>query len=327
MDIFQKYSGYPIAAFSVKGFFLVSGILVTNSLFRHENLVNYSISRFLRIFPALSGVVLFTAVILGPITSTLDLQKYFKSEGVYQYIFAQLTFRTWGSTNSSFFNLPGVFENNTYPGAVNASLWSLTPEIYAYILLALAYYIFLKNKTAITFAAGVVILDSMSQDRIIFTSLPKGVLDFSDLPFFFATGVLIAVYKDKIFLNTKYLLCLAVLSILLRNDLIGTQIKILFVLLLLLTIFLQKWPRFLTPKVDLSYGVFLYGFPVSQLITYKFPNLNNFILYFMFVTIVTLTMAYFSAKWIEKPFMQQSRIFEDKVNQFTKYFKNLRGKS
>ena len=313
MDVFQKYTGYPIAAFSVKGFFLVSGILVTASLINTRSTLQYGVSRFFRIFPALFGVVFFTALILGPLVSRFGIGEYFKSPDVYKYMFGQLSFRTWASTNEAFFQLPGVFENNPYPSAVNASLWSLTPEVYAYILLAVLYVIFLRNRTAIAVIAGIVIIDSMAQSRILLTTLPKGVLDFSDLPFFFAVGVLLALFKEKIYLNGTFILSLGVLAILLRNELTGTQLKLLFALLTLLFVFLRKWPAGLRPRRDISFGVFLYGFPISQLIAFKLPDLQSFTTYFILVCILTFFMAYFSSRFIEKPSMQLGKRITKKL--------------
>jgi peptidoglycan/LPS O-acetylase OafA/YrhL len=314
MDVFQKYTGYPIAAFSVKGFFLVSGILVTSSLLATGSVLNYIVFRFFRIFPALFGVVVFSAFVIGPYVTTLGIFEYFRTSGVYQYVLGQLTFRTWASTNQSFFQLPGVFGDNRYPNAVNASLWSLTPEVYAYILLAVLFVVFLRSRNAIAVIAGLVIIDSMAQTRLIFTSLPKGVLDFSDLPFFFAVGVLLALYQEKIHLNFSFLLSLGILALVLRNELIGTQIKLLFVLILLISVFIRKWPSIFVPKRDLSYGVFLYGFPISQLVTYKFPDLQDFTIYFAIVFAITMTLAYFSARWIEKPSISLGRAVAEKLN-------------
>jgi len=314
MDIFQRHFGYPIAAFSVKGFFLVSGILVTNSLITSGSILKYSLARFFRIFPALFGVVTFCALILGPVVSNLGLGEYFKNSGFLKYMFGQLTFRTWASNNQSFFNLPGVFEQNHYPNTVNASLWSLTPEIFAYLILGISFVIFLKSRTAIAVIAALVIIDTMATQRIIFTSLPKGVLDFSDLPFFFSVGILIALNKERIRLNVSFVISIGALAVLLRNELIGTQIKLLFVLLALLSLFLMNWNSRLVPKRDLSFGIYLYGFPISQFVSNKLSKLENFNIYFIIILILTLVMAYLSCIVIETPFIKLGRKVFTNIN-------------
>ena len=56
-------------------------------------------------------------------------------------------------------------------------------------------------------------------------------------------------------------------------------------------------PKWLRPRLDLSYGVYLYAFPVQQVSTMLF---NNFWLALAFSTVVTFALALFSAIFIER---------------------------
>lgn len=128
-----------IGAIAVNGFFVISGFLVAASFVR-RGLLNYLLSRFLRIYPALIVCVFFTVFILGPSLTNIDTVEYFKASKTYQYLLNALAFlrMQW--------YLPGVFENNATSG-INGSLWTLTVEVRCYLILAVLglFGVFRKN--------------------------------------------------------------------------------------------------------------------------------------------------------------------------------------
>ena len=129
-----------VGEISVYGFFAISGFLVTAS-FMKRGVVDYAISRGLRIFPALIICVLVTMFILGPIFTNLASGFYFSEQGTYDYLVNLVPFI------GVEYNLPGVFEGNERT-AVNGSLWSLIVEIRCYILLVIAgVFGLLRSKT------------------------------------------------------------------------------------------------------------------------------------------------------------------------------------
>src|SRR5579872_5278595 len=109
-------------------FFAISGFLVAGSLNRCRTLFNFFWLRMLRILPALAGEVVLSAVILGPIFTTLSLTKYFSSPGFHHYFL--------NIVGDIHYYLPGVFASYPFPGVVNAQLWALPIELSCYILLA-----------------------------------------------------------------------------------------------------------------------------------------------------------------------------------------------
>lgn len=109
----------------------MNGFLVGASYLHRNNLFAFIEARTLRIFPGLIIAVLFCAVIIGPITTTLSISDYFSHQGVWQYI--------WHNTTLFFgvsFRLPGVFYDNPWAGGVNGSLWILPLELYMYCAVA-----------------------------------------------------------------------------------------------------------------------------------------------------------------------------------------------
>src|SRR5262249_31135441 len=112
-----SFAGNGVATIGVKIFFVISGYLVALSLLRDGNLVRFLIRRSLRILPVLGFVVLLTVAVLGPILTGTTLVGYFKSPLIALYL----------ANIALYINyfLPGMFEHNIYPHAVNGSLWSL----------------------------------------------------------------------------------------------------------------------------------------------------------------------------------------------------------
>ena len=64
------------------GFFAISGFLVAGSLAHSASLAEFMALRLLRIMPALIVVVLATALLLGPLLTTLSVREYFSRSDV-----------------------------------------------------------------------------------------------------------------------------------------------------------------------------------------------------------------------------------------------------
>ncbi|MCL6478022.1 MAG: acyltransferase [Peptococcaceae bacterium] len=108
-DLIHSITGFNAAAIAVKIFFFISGLLVTNSLIEKKSLIAYFIARFFRIWPALIFVLLFSAFVIGPALTTLDLNTYFSNPNTYLYIKNQILMKSWGTQALGNYDLPGVF--------------------------------------------------------------------------------------------------------------------------------------------------------------------------------------------------------------------------
>ena len=130
--------GEGIQALGVKIFFLIGGFLIAKSWESDSNPVRYMTKRVFRIFPALIAFTLVAAYVIGPILSTLTINEYFQSPLVRNYLRNILLFPAY--------SLPGVFETNPYPNAVNGSLWTLPIEFAMYILVPIILILAGKKK-------------------------------------------------------------------------------------------------------------------------------------------------------------------------------------
>src|SRR6478672_374762 len=64
---------YHFSSLGLICFFVISGYLVSQSLFNSPSVINYAWKRFLRIVPGLCGVTLFCLLIVGPAFTSLPL--------------------------------------------------------------------------------------------------------------------------------------------------------------------------------------------------------------------------------------------------------------
>lgn len=108
-------------------FFVVSGFLITASAQR-LTVWPYLLNRAARILPALAAVVLLSALVIGPLFTTLSLGAYFSDPLFQRYLL--------NSIGIISYKLPGLFLSNPYPAAVNGSLWTVPFEIACYLMMA-----------------------------------------------------------------------------------------------------------------------------------------------------------------------------------------------
>ncbi|EEI9404822.1 acyltransferase, partial [Salmonella enterica subsp. enterica serovar Eko] len=199
------YSG----ALAVKGFFLVSGILVANSAMDKKDIYSFLSSRFLRIFPGLLFVVVITAFIIGPLFSTLSINEYLRTIEPFKYVAETITMRV------NYF-LPGVFTGNADGGSVNGSLWTIPYEVSMYCVMIGLFYLSGFNKKIITSASLLIIFSP-----VFMSNPPMGSTisaEIYPLQSCFFTGVLFAIYKDKLKVNLMLPFIFALLYMSIKNE-------------------------------------------------------------------------------------------------------------
>lgn len=183
-----KQTGGSIAVYV---FFFISGMLVTNSLLTKKNIAEFILSRFCRIIPALAFLLLTTALIIGPLVTSLTISEYFSSTQWHQYITNNLLMNTQ-------FSLPGVFQNNSYPISVNGSLWTIRYEVLCYIILPFLFILRLTKNKIISTALCLLVMFAPAIEPL------KNVIPLYNFFYVviifscFALGGIYAIHKDKI---------------------------------------------------------------------------------------------------------------------------------
>ncbi len=272
----QASLGMDIGNMAVDVFFIASGFLVTASLLARRSALEFFWARILRIYPALIVVVLLTVFGLGAVMTTLPLADYFTHSRTYLYL-AKSSTLIWGVA----YLLPGVFEANPYPGAVNGSLWTMPFEIRMYTYLVVAWSLLLLTKARqsrlfrIAVVASCVIAGTLVlREHFILGKQSKGLHLF----FMFFTGAAFQLLKDHIRLShAVFVLAFAALVVagFINRDLffvvyIATVAYVLFYLAYVPAGRLRSYNR----AGDYSYGYYIYAFPIQQTMAAAIPGIS-----------------------------------------------------
>lgn len=265
-DVFARLLGYDYSgSLAVKLFFFLSGLVVTNSLLHKRDVAQFVIARFFRIWPALLVVTALCALVLGPLVTALPLADYWGDPQTWRYVTGNLRL-------SPQYALPGVFANNPHAHAVNGSLWTIVLEVGAYLaLLALFLVGALRSRWLALAIVALVLLDPLLGNRLLFTwRTPHAGVDL--LAPCFAAGALLALWQERVVVGLREAAGLVLLFCLFRAS--SYAYYFLYAALFASTLYLagQPWLVRLRLRSDVSYGVYLWGFPVQQTLQYLWPE-------------------------------------------------------
>ncbi|QQO13539.1 acyltransferase [Bradyrhizobium diazoefficiens] len=260
----------PLMKSLVPAFFALSGFLVLGSALRLRATSTFLAHRGLRIFPALAVEVIFCAILLGPMLTSLPLQQYSSEPLLFRYFGNALGFVTY--------HLPGVFEQNPVSGVVNASLWTLPSEFYCYVIIA-ALLLTRAAYSRTFFAIGLLAITlSLAYAHFLFEiSAPTtGHYPAHVIVYYFFVGTLLYHYRDHIPVNVGlFLACLALAYVGLAFDQLAylAPIPLTYCTIFFGLVRLPK-PAFIS-RGDYSYGIYLYSFPIAQAYMALIPELKG----------------------------------------------------
>lgn len=281
-------------------FFVLSGYLVTISLERSPSRWVFLRRRAVRIYPALAVACLLCIFVLGLGTTNLPWLTYLRHGATWSYLNSATAWKIQ-------YLLPGVFETTPVPHAVNGSLWSLPYELRCYLGLLLASVLPLglrwKTLMALVFLVVVVLLRPGVPPAL--PGEPFWGMDYyqSKLGLLFAVGAVFASWRGVWRPNVWSGLLLIGAAFWLPHG--GGQVLAFFgglgVLVLWLALYAQWLPAIPRGMGDWSYGTYLYGFPVQQLLVFWSANALGLPVYLLVSTLLTLILAGLSWHWVEKP--------------------------
>jgi peptidoglycan/LPS O-acetylase OafA/YrhL len=283
-------------------FFFLSGLLVSQSVEQSSSVKNFAWRRILRIYPAAVTSILLCAFVLGPLVSSLPLKDYFKDSGFFSFLSSCILIRIH-------YFLPGVFDHSPLGAPVNVSLWTISLELKLYTGLLLFSLLPIKRKHLLLFLASIVLLifgyyfpGKLSSFLGRLFPGPVSLQAYTVLTPFFLLGMLVFHLRKKIFIRMNWLPLLSIFLVLLC---VVKELRILEIIvfpgfILLAAAFGTTWIKRITPKPDLSYGVYVFAFPVQQIIAnYLFPHSNY--TFFLLGMIAVIPLAGASWYLVEKP--------------------------
>lgn len=253
-------------------FTFLSGIFITKSIMNYDAWIFFK-KRFLRIYPELFLCLMFI-LILGAIFTTLNWADYWTNPQTRRYFIANLL-----EINNEHI-LPGVFENHPMQG-MNGVLWYITFEIRIYLVWILMKTLgIFEDKYKANIVLGILLIWVISRPE----TLPLlggeaslyGMNDFPQYTITFILGAMLFINVERLHIRLGHVLLVVFIMAVLRHSSIG--IWVWAVGYIVIAIFIGTHPKLLPVKVrDLSYGIFLYGWPTGQLVNEFMPNASALI--------------------------------------------------
>lgn len=293
---------------AVGGFFVLSGFLITRSYTTTTSVFRFLWQRFLRIFPAFWVCLLVTAFIIGPLiwrtdhggfSGYLDISR----DSPLDYVLrnSRLAMRQN--------NIGDLLANAPAPRNLNGSLWTLIYELRCYLAVA-ALGVFGVFRRARGMVLGLTAMLWVLQLVVITAPGGGGTLMPADLylvrlSFLFGLGACLFLYRERVPMDDRAgVLATGLLLLSFRYHVyfaIG-QAALAYALLW------AGWRlpfRWFDRYGDFSYGLYLYAFPVQQLLAIYPQAVGHGQLWYVLVTFaLVVPMSIGSYYLVERPFLR-----------------------
>ena len=303
---------------AVQLFFVLSGFLICRSAYGAPSVARFLWHRFLRIYPGYWACLLFCSFIFAPLVAYYE---YGTLLGIFSVpanspqsyvlqnagLFHLNGFSVGGLLLFTPQTIHGLLLENPMPAAINGSLWSLPYEAACYLLVAALAVVGLLRRARMTvpILCGALwclhaygYIDPLGFRRLF--PFP-GFSFLVTLSMFFAAGSTCFLYRDRI-PNSAALFAasLAATAVALAIGQFGLVAPFALTYAFLWLSFALPIRRF-DAKGDLSYGAYIYAFPVQQGMALLGVQEDGFALYFGCSLLLTLVLAFLSYRLIEAP--------------------------
>ena len=268
-EILSDVTFYNLGDHAVNVFFVLSGLTVAGSLARSLSTIGFVVARVLRIFPALAACALLL-ILVGAIVTVCTPAQFLSDTRVWWFGLKTLLL---GSASAG---LPGVFGENPVPSTINASIWTLKYEMGCYLLLAGAGWLGLLTRYRFAWMLAVSWIVAGTFLFVRFGHTAQAVDQAARFWLCFSLGVGCFVYRDLIPLSVIGVVALGLgfwISI-------GSGLERLISLVATgyAVVWFAKIPtgrlRLFTNKVDLSYGIYIFGWPITQTLLLMRPDID-----------------------------------------------------
>jgi peptidoglycan/LPS O-acetylase OafA/YrhL len=283
-------------------FFALSGFLVSGSLER-ETLQRFVMLRVLRLVPALAVEVALVAVGIGLLFTTLPARLYLNDPMFHAYFLNAIG---WVH-----FSLPGVFTDNPGGSQVNAQLWTVPYELECYVVLVVMAATGAVRRHRWLFAAAIVAATAALQVSAVVEhpGVAVGHVFGRELVVAFLAGTLLFRFRDLVPYSPTLgigcvLACCALFS--------DTRLAYFGAFPLA---YATAWLGMMRPPRmvlgDLSYGVFLFHYPVEQSIVHMLPWVRSWTALSAVAAPVVFCCAWLSWTLVERPILRRKAAIID----------------
>ena len=271
--------------------------------------------------PGLIVAILVTVFVIGALAAKAPLSEYFSATGTYTYLKVIKLFPLYKD------DLPFVFKDNPTT-LVNGSLWTLAYEVTCYGFLLLAAIVFRNYSKYALLAVFVSIwatfffwYDYLQAHPVLIRFIHLNLFDLLNFGSYFLAGSLI--YHFQHFIKYRWYRLSIIFAIFMLSyifsSLLGyipmTSIVWMRYLLLPYAVLYFGFKKGIFNQFgkmgDFSYGLYIYAYPVQQLIiSFYGPGITIPVM-FLFSLIFTLPLAWMSWNFVENPFLKLKRVLDE----------------
>lgn len=291
-----RIGGVKLGTLGVMLFFTISGFLVCSSWERDPHWWRYLCRRMLRIWPALAFsltlcITYVCSVMIAPVNRAVIPSLLLDYAPNYIFVWRDGVF----------------FPNNPYK-YLNAVLWTIPLEVQCYAALAALGLLWRGHLRAamLGLAATVVLLLLCTDWASVSASWPAffQIVDEFNLPTFFLAGAI--AYMAPIVQTTRAACWLTLLGGVAAWSGQTGMACVLLTAVLVLQVGPRSWPglRSATVAGDLSYGIYLWAWPLQQLGISIFGTQTDWLFLLIVTLATTLFMAFLSWHLVEKHCLQ-----------------------
>lgn len=280
-------------------FFTISGYFMPKSFESSGSFFVFIEKRCRRIFPGLFACSFIMVYVIGLFFTNDNKTDYILSYANIKDVFLHTIF---------IHNVtPGLFSDFIVKDAINGSLWTLPIEFLCYIIIGSALSLAFNWKTAMILlwlASLATATINLVWTDFSFYGISMKYLAIFGIPF--ATGALMSLTKKSWSGHKVQLSILAIfLMWLLRGRweifVLGTAS--LSILVVIVGVSFRE--KLINGKFDISYGMYIYAFPIQQIIINRVTN--NLWLSMLLSISLTIIIAFLSFKYIESPFLIKNK--------------------
>jgi peptidoglycan/LPS O-acetylase OafA/YrhL len=302
-----SFQAENLGGWAVFGFFTISGYLITASRFANP-LGRYLVLRVARIYPGFVVCLVLTAGVFAPIAWSAggrDWGEFLTTPTTPPaYVIENLALRI------NAYDVAGTPSGVPYPGAWNGSLWTLYFEFLCYLFVGLLIClpVVRRHRWVVVVAFAASVLAWATVEAWGFGAHSDLVLLARLLPAFLG-GAVVQVAIRRVPLRTPFALAAVAVTVVVVTsvDHWGAQAAsplIAYALLWLATVLPSPA---VARRHDISYGVYIYAFPIQQLLVYAGAHRLGLVAYDLLAALATAALAVISWRLVERPALRWAR--------------------
>lgn len=292
-----ELGGANLGTWAVFGFFGISGYLITRSRLSGHSVRQFYRARFLRLFPGFFVCLLAVSFVFAPLSLLWDPAGSFSMFDQLGYIVRNLLLYP---PFLGQYDIGSTLSAVPFTDVWNGPLWTLFWEAACYVLVGVAASLLPRRILGPLMIATLLVASVATFGAEQTPAVP--LLITRTLPMFaaFAGGAVLFLYDEKFIRRWAVpgMVGLVLVSVLTQTATTLAPLPFTYLLFVLSAIIPL---RQVGSRFDVSYGVYIYGWPVQQVVALMAGDSLPVWLFIALSVAGTLPLAYLSCRYVEQP--------------------------